>query len=225
MVEFESGWKGILGPEMSKAYFKKLQAFLEDEVLTGKTIFPRQTEWFAAFEAAPLENVRVIILGQDPYHGAGQAHGLSFSVRPGIKLPPSLRNIYKELELDLNIKPANHGCLTHWAQQGILLLNTSLSVEEGQAGSHAKIGWETFTDAAIQGVSDYGRNLVFFLWGAHAHKKVRLIDESKHLVLKSAHPSPLSARHGFFGSSPFSKCNAYLRKNGLSEIDWHIPDL
>lgn len=225
MIQFESGWQSILGPEMSEDYFKELEAFLAEEVLAGKTVFPPEAARFAAFEAAPLSDVRVVILGQDPYHGAGQAHGLSFSVPAGLKLPPSLRNIYKELELDLGIKPAKHGCLTHWAEQGVLLLNTSLSVAEGKAGSHAKKGWELFTDAAIRGVSGQRENVVFFLWGAHAQKKARLIDEDKHLVLKSAHPSPLSARHGFFGSAPFSKCNAYLHKHGLAEINWQIPEI
>ncbi|WP_208860605.1 uracil-DNA glycosylase [Pseudovibrio ascidiaceicola] len=221
-VQFEEGWQGILAPEMDKPYFQKLQAFLEAEEAEGKAIYPPTTDCYAAFNAAALSDVRVVILGQDPYHGAGQAHGLSFSVRKGVKLPPSLRNIYKELESDLGYAPAPHGCLTHWAEQGVLLLNTSLSVEEAKAGSHAKKGWAPFTDAAIKGLSEAREHLVFILWGAHAQKKLELIDESKHLVLMSAHPSPLSARRGFIGSAPFSKTNAYLKEHGIAEIDWKI---
>ncbi len=164
-VQFEEGWQGILAPEMEKAYFQQLQAFLDAEAAAGKTIYPPAAECYAAFEAAALRDVRVVILGQDPYHGEGQAHGLSFSVRKGVRLPPSLRNIYKELESDLGYAPAAHGCLTHWAEQGVLLLNTSLSVEEAKAGSHAKKGWAPFTDAAIKGLSETREHLVFILWG------------------------------------------------------------
>ncbi|WP_208991264.1 uracil-DNA glycosylase [Pseudovibrio sp. Tun.PSC04-5.I4] len=221
-VQFEDGWQSVLAPEMSKPYFQKLQDFLEAEERAGKTIFPPKAECYAAFEAAPLKDVRVVILGQDPYHGEGQAHGLSFSVREGVKLPPSLRNIYKELESDLGIAPASHGCLTQWAEQGVLLLNTSLSVEEAKAGSHAKKGWAPFTDAAIKGLSEARENLVFILWGAHAQKKLDLIDCEKHFVLMSVHPSPLSAHRGFFGSAPFSKSNSYLKAQGIPEIDWMI---
>ncbi len=221
-VHFESGWQELLGPEMEKPYFVKLQAFLQAEESAGKTIYPPRAECYAAFDAAALKDVRVVLLGQDPYHGAGQAHGLSFSVRKGVKLPPSLRNIYKELENDLGFAPASHGCLTHWAEQGVLLLNTSLSVEEAKAGSHAKKGWAAFTDAAIKGLSEAREHLVFILWGAHAQKKIGLIDERKHLVLTSVHPSPLSAHRGFFGSAPFSRTNAYLKAHGISEVRWEI---
>ncbi|KZL06700.1 Uracil-DNA glycosylase [Pseudovibrio axinellae] len=221
-VQFEEGWQSVLAPQMSEPYFQKLQAFLEAEAADGKVVYPPETDIYAAFNAAPLKDVRVVILGQDPYHGEGQAHGLSFSVRKGVKLPPSLRNIYKELESDLGIEPALHGCLTHWAEQGVLLLNTSLSVEAAKAGSHSKKGWAQFTDAAIKGLSERRENLVFILWGAHAQNKIALIDEQKHLVLRSVHPSPLSARRGFFGSAPFSKTNSYLKECGLPEIDWKV---
>jgi uracil-DNA glycosylase len=202
-----------------------LQHFLEAELAAGKTIFPPQAKWFRALELTPLDKVRVVILGQDPYHGLGQAHGLCFSVPPGMRTPPSLSNIYKELESDLGVPRPHHGFLEHWARQGVLLLNSVLTVEMAKAASHSKKGWEQFTDAIIAQVSAQSAPVVFMLWGAYAHKKAANVDTRRHLVLKAAHPSPLSAHNGFLGCKHFSQCNIFLASNGLPPIDWTLPDV
>jgi uracil-DNA glycosylase len=204
-----------------------LRAFLIAEKQAGKRIFPAGSEWFRALDLTPLDKVRVVILGQDPYHGAGQAHGLCFSVRPGTRIPPSLVNIYKEMEADLGIPPARHGFLEHWAEQGVLLLNSVLTVEMGLAASHQGRGWERFTDAVIRLVNARGEPAVFLLWGSHAQKKAAFVDSidrgGRHLVLKAAHPSPLSAHSGFFGCRHFSQANAFLESRGQTPIDWALP--
>ena len=202
-----------------------LQGFLDAELAAGKTIFPPQGAWFRALELTPLDKVRVVILGQDPYHGPGQAHGLCFSVPPGVRPPPSLYNIYKELGIDLGLPRPPHGFLEHWARQGVLLLNSVLTVEMAKAASHSKKGWEPFTDAIIARVSDKAEPVVFMLWGAYAHKKAANVDNSRHLLLKAAHPSPLSAHAGFLGCKHFSQCNAFLVSNGLPPIDWTLPNV
>lgn len=199
-----------------------LKKFLLLERQAGKQIFPRANHWFHALDSTPLDDVRVVILGQDPYHGPGQAHGLCFSVQEGVKTPPSLVNIYKELEADIGIPPPNHGNLDKWAKQGVLLLNAVLTVEAHQAGSHQGKGWEKFTDAVIRLVDMRPQPSVFILWGSYAQKKAGFIDSNKHLVLKSVHPSPLSAHRGFFGSKPFSKTNAFLQQQGMDPIDWQV---
>jgi uracil-DNA glycosylase len=186
-------------------------------------IYPPGSQWFAAFNSTPFDQVRLVILGQDPYHGAGQAHGLCFSVLPGVKVPPSLANIYKELADDLGIVPPDHGCLTSWAQQGVLLLNATLTVEQANAGAHQGKGWEQFTDRAIRALNDQRQGIVFLLWGSYAQKKGAFIDQSRHLVLKSVHPSPLSAYRGFLGCKHFSAANQYLQQQGQSGIDWQLP--
>jgi uracil-DNA glycosylase len=221
-ADLPKSWLTALEPETHKPYWNELQKFVAEERAT-KTIFPPAGDVYNAFRYTPLEKVKVFLLGQDPYPGAGQAHGLSFSVRPGISLPASLRNIYKELESDLGIKPVKHGYLASWAKQGVLLLNACLTVPEGQMNAHANKGWEKFTDAAIKAVNDREKPAVFLLWGAYARKKIKLIDESKHIVIQSAHPSPLSAAAGFFGSKPFSKINEALEKMGEKPIDWQLP--
>lgn len=202
-----------------------LQGFLDAELAAGKTIFPPQDAWFRALELTPLDKVRVVILGQDPYHGPGQAHGLCFSVPPGVRPPPSLVNIYKELGRDLGLPRPPHGFLEHWARQGVLLLNSVLTVEMAKAASHSKKGWEPFTDAIVARVNDKAEPVVFMLWGAYAHKKAANVDGRRHLVLKAAHPSPLSAHAGFLGCKHFSQCNAFLVSNGLPPIDWTLPDV
>lgn len=212
-------WQNLLKSEFSEAYFQSLQKFLEQEYLQAKIIYPPRPYIFRAFELCHFQDLKVVIIGQDPYHGPGQAHGLSFSVNDGVKLPPSLKNIFIELKADLNIDIPFTGNLTHWAQQGVLLLNAILTVEAGKPGSHRLKGWETFTDALIKLISSEKEHVVFLLWGNYAIEKANLIDESKHLVLKAAHPSPL-ARGAFFGSKHFSKTNAYLQKQGLSQIQW-----
>lgn len=222
-LKMEPGWKQALAPEFEKTYMQNLRQFLAEEMRNKKRIYPRASEYFAAFEHTPLEKVKVVILGQDPYHGPDQAHGLCFSVRPGVDIPPSLVNIYKELESDLGIPRAQHGCLTAWADQGVLLLNATLSVEAGRAGSHQNKGWEEFTDAVIRYLNEKCQHVVFVLWGSYAQKKGAFIDANKHLVLKSPHPSPLSSHRGFFGSKPFSKINAYLQSHGKAPIDWRLP--
>ena len=208
--------------ELQQPYFAELVEFLQAESTT-QTVLPAAEHVYAALEATPRAQVKVLVLGQDPYHNLGQAHGLCFSVQPGVKLPPSLRNIYRELENDLGIAPAPHGCLTSWARQGILMLNTVLTVRAHQANSHRKRGWETFTDAVIRAVDQLAHRVVFVLWGAPAQKKQSLISNTRHVVLSSPHPSPLSARRGFFGSQPFSKINQALRETNQSEIDWRLP--
>ncbi|WP_157176520.1 uracil-DNA glycosylase [Sphingomonas prati] len=215
-------WRSALGAVAEPAAMADLRAFLSDEVAAGLTVFPAAPDLFRALDLTPPSAVRVVILGQDPYHGAGQAHGLSFSVRPGVRLPPSLRNVYTELRDDLGVVPATHGYLEAWARQGVLLLNTVLTVVEGQAGAHRRRGWEAFTDAVIAAV-DRGPPAVFMLWGKPAQAKAALVDEERHLVIRSAHPSGLSAYRGFFGSRPFSQANAFLTARGRGEIDWALP--
>lgn len=215
-------WTDVLGEEKTKPYFVSILEFLAQEQSQGKIIYPQQSDLFNAFKETPYDKVKVVILGQDPYHGPGQAHGLSFSVNPGVKPPPSLRNIFQELKTDLNLPIPSHGCLSHWAHQGVLLLNTSLSVEHNQPQSHAKIGWTEFTDHVIQQLNLYPEPLVFLLWGTHARKKSALINSKKHLILTAAHPSPLSAYQGFFGCGHFSKANDFLVKHGRQPIDWSL---
>jgi uracil-DNA glycosylase len=226
-VKLHESWLAPLGPEFQQAYMQNLKDFLLAEKAAGKSIFPKGSEWFRALDLTPLGQVRVVILGQDPYHGPGQAHGLCFSVRPGTPIPPSLVNIYKELQADLGIPPARHGFLEHWANQGVLLLNSVLTVQMGQAASHRERGWERFTDAAIAAVNAQADPIVFMLWGSYAQKKAAQIESvdkgGRHLVLKAPHPSPLSAHTGYFGSRHFSKANAFLEKNGLPPIDWALP--
>lgn len=224
-IKMEPSWKSRLAPEFEKPYMQKLRAFLKTEIEAKKKVYPRASEWFAAFDHTPFDKVKVVILGQDPYHGPGQAHGLCFSVKPGVPPPPSLVNIFKELKNDLSIAPPNHGYLGSWADQGVLLLNSVLTVVEGRAAAHQGRGWEQFTDKAIHLLNDERKNLVFILWGAYAQKKGAFIDRKKHLVLESPHPSPLSASRGFFGSHPFSKANRYLEANGIEPIDWRLPPI
>ena len=223
-IKLDPSWKAALAGEFAKPYMQSLKAFLQDRRTQGAHIFPKGSEYFHALDATPLDAVRVVILGQDPYHGEGQAHGLSFSVRPGVRIPPSLLNIYKELHTDLGINPPRHGFLEHWAKQGVLLLNAVLTVEMGNAGAHAGKGWESFTDAVIRAVNDQPHPVVFILWGAYAQKKAAFVDTTKHLVIRSVHPSPLSAHNGFFGSKPFSKANAFLEARGFAPIDWSLPE-
>lgn len=216
----ENSWAQILRAELESEYFSQLEHFIEQE-REKKEIYPEQNLVFSAFAKTPFENTKVVLLGQDPYHNLGQAMGLSFSVPRHNKIPPSLGNIYRELESDLGISPADHGDLSSWAKQGVLLLNTVLTVEKNKAASHQKKGWEKFTSAVIQTLSDTKENLVFLLWGASAQKAAKLIDQDKHLVLSAAHPSPL-ARGAFFGSQPFSQTNTYLRKQGKEPINWEL---
>jgi len=218
-------WQPWLKAEFEAPYMQALMQFLQQEMTQGKAIYPAQENWFHALETTPLEQVKVVIIGQDPYHQPGQAHGLSFSVRPGIKTPPSLVNIYKELKSDLAIAPANHGYLESWAQQGVLLLNAVLTVEDSQAAAHQGKGWEHFTDRVIATVNEQCENVVFLLWGSYAQKKGAVIDPVKHLILESAHPSPLAAYRGFFGCKHFSQTNEYLTDNGRSPIDWQLPEI
>jgi uracil-DNA glycosylase len=221
-VDIHPQWTEHLQSELERNYMQSLFAFLSLEIANGKMIFPGEKNLFTALNATPLNSVRVVILGQDPYHGPGQAHGLSFSVMPGVKVPPSLRNIYKELELDLGCDIPDHGHLIEWAKQGVLLLNSVLSVEQASAASHQGRGWERFTDRVIEVVDSECENVVFMLWGAYAQKKGRSINQDKHLVLNGPHPSPLSAYHGFFGCGHFSSANEYLRKKLIPQIDWQI---
>ncbi len=217
--KMEASWLQVLKPEFEKNYFKQLKQFL----LTEKqqhTVYPPGKFIFNAFNLTPFDAVKVVILGQDPYHGKGQAHGLSFSVPPGIKQPPSLKNIFKELHHDLNIPIPETGDLTCWAKQGVLLLNATLTVQEKRPGSHQGKGWETFTDTVIKTISDKKQHVVFILWGAYAQQKIPLIDPSKHFIIRSPHPSPFSANRGFFGSKPFSKANRKLSEWNLKPIDW-----
>jgi uracil-DNA glycosylase len=223
-VRLHPSWLERLGGEFAEPYMADLKRFLVAEREAGKRIFPKGSEWFRALDLTPLEKVRVVILGQDPYHGEGQAHGLCFSVQPGVRPPPSLVNIYKELESDLGIKPRRHGFLEHWANQGVLLLNSVLTVQMGQAASHRDRGWERFTDRVIREVNAKPEPVVFMLWGSYAQKKAAFVDASRHLVLKAAHPSPLSAHSGFFGCRHFSKANAFLEAKGLPPVDWALPE-
>jgi uracil-DNA glycosylase len=226
-IKLHPSWLEPLRAEFESPYMQKLRGFLLAEKAAGKRIFPAGSEWFRALDLTPLEKVRVVILGQDPYHGPGQAHGLCFSVRPDVRLPPSLINIYKELESDLGLRPPRHGCLEHWARQGVLLLNAVLTVQMGQAASHQGRGWEAFTDAVIRLVNAREQPVVFMLWGSHAQRKGAVVDSidkgGRHLVLKAPHPSPLSAHTGFFGCRHFSKANAFLESRGLEPIDWALP--
>ena len=216
-----NAWDDILSDEFSKGYFRKLALFLEQEE-KKYTIYPPKDQIFTAFRLTPPDKVKVVILGQDPYHEPGQAHGLSFSVQPGTDIPPSLINIYKELQDDLGITPPDHGCLVKWAEQGVLMLNTVLTVRAHEAMSHKDAGWEIFTDAVMKKLDEMDRPMVFVLWGRHAQQKERLITNLSHLVIKSAHPSPLSAYRGFFGSEIFSKTNTFLSGNGVDPIDWSL---
>jgi len=223
-IKLHSSWRERLGSEFAQPYMAELKRFLLAERERGKRIFPKGANWFRALDLTPPEEVRVVILGQDPYHGPGQAHGLCFSVPRDVQPPPSLVNIYKELESDLGIKPARHGFLEHWAKQGVLLLNSVLTVEMGRAASHRDRGWERFTDAIIQQVNQRAEPVVFMLWGSYAQKKGAFVDASRHLVLKAPHPSPLSAHSGFFGCRHFSKANGFLQAKGLQPVDWALPE-
>ncbi|MCA0900672.1 uracil-DNA glycosylase [Microbulbifer agarilyticus] len=216
-------WYTVLESQFGQPYMTELRTFLQQEKQAGKSIFPPSAQVFNAFNSTPFDQVKVVILGQDPYHGAGQAHGLCFSVMPGVRVPPSLKNIYKEMESDLGIAPPNHGCLQPWAEQGVLLLNTTLTVEESKAGAHQGRGWEQFTDAAVHALAEQRDGLVFILWGSYAQKKGGFINDRRHLVLRGPHPSPLSAHRGFFGTRPFSQANAYLQQRGGAPIDWSLP--
>ena len=219
-----ASWLAALAGEFDQPYWAKLQAFVAEERVRH-AVFPPAEDVYSAFQLAPFNDIRVLLLGQDPYHGPGQAHGLCFSVRPGVETPPSLVNIYKELRDDLGCRIPNNGYLVPWAAQGVLMLNAVLTVRAHQANSHKGKGWETFTDSVIRHVSARPDPIIFVLWGGYAQKKLPLIDTSRHVVVQSVHPSPLSARNGFFGSKPFSQINAALRERGKPEIDWQIPDL
>ena len=219
-----AGWRDIIGAETKQPYYQTLQDFVAQERATH-TVFPPTEDVFNALKYTPYEEVKVLLLGQDPYHDDGQAHGLAFSVRPGIKPPPSLVNIFKELKSDVGCRIPNNGYLVPWAEQGVLLLNAVLTVRAHQPNSHKGRGWEKFTDAVIRAVGEKSDPVVFLLWGAYAQKKIDLIDTTRHVILKAPHPSPLSAKSGFFGSRPFSQANAALQKAGRGEIDWQIPDL
>ena len=227
-VKLHPDWLARVGGEFDQPYMAALKAFLAAERAAGKTIYPAARDWFAALDATPPDAVRVVILGQDPYHGPGQAHGLCFSVQPGVRVPPSLVNIYKELASDLGIAPARHGHLAHWANQGVLLLNAVLTVEGGQAASHQGRGWERFTDAVVAAVAASAQPTVFLLWGSHAQRKAAAVPAlgaaGKHLVLRAPHPSPLSAHTGFLGCRHFSQANAFLKAQGRGAIDWQLPD-
>ena len=228
-IKLHLTWLEPLRSEFEDPYMQALRSFLVAERQAGKRIFPKSSDWFRALDLTPLENVRVVILGQDPYHGEGQAHGLCFSVQPGVRTPPSLVNIYKEMERDLGIPPARHGFLEHWAEQGVLLLNAVLTVQMSMAASHQGRGWERFTDAIIRLINARTEPVVFMLWGSYAQKKAAFVDSvdkgGRHLVLKAAHPSPLSAHNGFFGCGHFSKANAFLKAQGQKPIDWRLPNL
>jgi uracil-DNA glycosylase len=222
-LENAPSWQAKLTQEFESPYMQVLNAFLRTEKDQGKVIYPHFSNWFHALETAPLDEVKVVILGQDPYHQHGQAHGLCFSVQPGVKVPPSLKNIYKELATDIGMKTPDHGYLGNWAKQGVLLLNAVLTVEDSNANAHQGKGWEQFTDKIISTVNEHCDNVVFMLWGSYAQKKGAMIDEEKHLVLKAPHPSPLSAYRGFFGCQHFSQANGYLVENGKAAIDWDVP--
>ncbi len=224
IVPISSSWQKVLGLELEKSYFQKLQNFLTEARQT-QTIFPCESDVFSAFNLTPYEDVKILLLGQDPYHDHNQAHGLCFSVNPGIKTPPSLVNIYKELRDDLGLEIPNNGYLVSWAEQGILMLNAVLTVQAHLPNSHKNKGWETFTDAVISQVNQKSDPVIFVLWGAYAQKKLNLIDTNRHIVIQSVHPSPLSARKGFFGSKPFSAINQALHAIGKPEINWQIPNI
>ncbi|MFT4815351.1 MAG: uracil-DNA glycosylase [Pseudohongiellaceae bacterium] len=221
-IELETSWRKRLQEDFDSEYMTKLRNFLREQKTLGKTIYPATDEIFAALNATPFDAVKVVILGQDPYHGPGQAHGLCFSVKPDVPVPPSLRNIYKELTADVNFLPPKHGCLIEWAQQGVLLLNSVLTVEQSLAASHKGIGWEKFTDSVVNQLNEEMGNIVFILWGNYAQKKGEMIDRQRHLVLQSPHPSPLSASRGFYGNHHFTKCNEYLRTYDKTAVDWQL---
>ncbi|MFT5723472.1 MAG: uracil-DNA glycosylase [Bacteroidia bacterium] len=221
--QLEASWLNALEEEFDKSYFKDLNTFLSDSKQSGKIIYPDDSKIFAALDACPFDKVRIVIIGQDPYHGTNQANGLCFSVSPGMKVPPSLVNIYREINADLGLPIPAHGDLSYLAEQGVLLLNATLTVEAHNAGSHQNKGWETFTDSVIESLNDKCENIVFLLWGGYAKRKGKKIDRSKHLVLESGHPSPLSANMGhWFGNKHFSNCNAYLIENGFMPMDWRV---
>ncbi len=224
VLENAPSWQQPLQTEFEASYMQDLKLFLRNEKDKHKIIYPHSSNWFHALETTALDEVKVVILGQDPYHQPGQAHGLCFSVQPGIKIPPSLVNIYKELESDLGIKPVKHGYLESWARQGVLLLNAVLTVEDSKANSHQGKGWEAFTDKVIEVINEQRQNVVFMLWGSYAQRKGSVIDTSKHLVLTAPHPSPLSAHRGFFGCRHFSKANQYLEAHGQMPINWQLPE-
>lgn len=219
----DPAWRAAMAPVLAGPDGKRIAARLEADATAGFEVYPPAAVRFAAFEHTPLERVRVVILGQDPYHGPGQAMGLSFSVPRGRPVPPSLRNVFAEQRRDLGIDPPDHGDLTAWADRGVLLLNSALSVRAGEAGSHASIGWQAVTDASIRAVSDHCEHVAFLLWGRHAQSKAALVDESRHLVLRAAHPSPLSAHRGFHGCGHFGEANAWLRDRGIAPVDWSLP--
>lgn len=219
----EGSWLKKLQPEFEKDYMRSLRKFLMSQKESHKTIYPKGDEYFAALNLTPLDKVKVVIIGQDPYHGPGQAHGLSFSVRKGVRFPPSLQNIFKELQSDLGLPMPTSGDLTPWAKQGVLLLNAVLTVEDGKAAAHQGKGWEQFTDQVIATLNQNREHIVYLLWGSYAQKKAAFVDRTKNLVIESPHPSPLSSYRGFFGSKPFSKINKYLVEKGIQEIDWSLP--
>ena len=221
-VKIEAGWKQALKKEFQAPYFQQIPHHIRTEKSQGKTIYPPGSQIFNAFNKTPFDNVKVVILGQDPYHGKGQAHGLCFSVQEGVAAPPSLVNIFKELQDDIGVPIPSHGNLTKWAEQGVFLLNASLTVRAGEPMSHARIGWAAFTDAVIKTISEQKKHVVFMLWGKFAQEKRLLVDETKHLVLRAMHPSPLSAHAGFFGCKHFSKANQYLASKGIDPIDWKL---
>lgn len=223
-VRLHDSWKVLLSPEFEQDYMKKLRAFLLKQKQDGRMIYPPGAQIFNALDQTTFENVKVVVLGQDPYHGPGQAHGLCFSVSAGVPKPPSLQNIFKEIEKDLGIVSSKNGCLLAWAQQGVLLLNAVLTVEHAQAGSHQGKGWELFTDRIVSLLNEQREHLVFMLWGSYAQKKGAIIDRHRHLVLESPHPSPLSAHRGFFGNKHFSSANRYLTEQGKSPINWQLPE-
>ncbi len=224
-LKLEASWKQRVGAVFETPQMQELSMFLRAEKAAGKLIYPPGSQIFAALDSTPFERVKVVILGQDPYHGPGQAHGLCFSVVPGVAIPPSLLNVFKEISRDLALPRPTHGCLTSWAEQGVLLLNNALTVEHGIAGSHKDKGWEALTDACISALSGEREGLVFLLWGSHAQAKGRLIDSHRHLILKAPHPSPLSAHRGFLGCGHFSRTNRYLEENGRAPIHWGLPEL
>ena len=215
-------WKTVLGDEKHKPYFREIMTYIDQRRSEGVTIYPDKSDIFNAFKYTPFDSVKVVIIGQDPYHGPGQAHGLCFSVKPNIPIPPSLQNIFKELHADLDITPPACGCLTKWAEQGVLLLNATLTVEQGKPQSHANIGWKQFTDHVIHVLNEEKDGLVFLLWGAYAQSKANMIDPIRHCILQSTHPSPLSANRGFLGCRHFSKANAMLQKLGKTPVNWNL---
>lgn len=223
-IKLEDSWKKALSGEFEKPYMAELRKFLSSEIQKGKTIYPKPSEYFAAFQHTPISQVKVVILGQDPYHGPGQAHGLCFSVKPGVVPPPSLKNIFQELKSDTGCEIPNHGCLVDWTRQGVLLINSVLTVENGQAASHRDRGWEKFTDKVIEVLNRQERPIVFMLWGSYAQKKGQYIDRQKHLILESVHPSPLSAYRGFLGCRHFSKANEFLISRGIAPVDWEVSN-